>query len=89
VELAGDIFRFTEVAFHEDKVIIEAQQKVIGLDPARQMLSLLMDSGPNLFNRTDMDLAVTIAQHRPRVGRRLGVYAARKPPSAQSTCPTT
>ena len=48
-ELAGDIFRFTEVAFHEDKVIIEAQQKVIGLDPSRQMLSLSMDGGPNLF----------------------------------------
>jgi vanillate O-demethylase monooxygenase subunit len=48
-ELAGDIFRFTEVAFHEDKVIIEAQQKVISLDPSRPMLSLAMDGGPNLF----------------------------------------
>jgi phenylpropionate dioxygenase-like ring-hydroxylating dioxygenase large terminal subunit len=48
-ELAGEIFAFTEVAFHEDKVIIEAQQKVIDQDPARQMLSLAMDGGPNLF----------------------------------------
>ena len=48
-ELAGEIFRFTEVAFHEDKTIIEAQQKVIALDPSRQMLSLAMDGGPNLF----------------------------------------
>jgi phenylpropionate dioxygenase-like ring-hydroxylating dioxygenase large terminal subunit len=47
--LADEIFRFTEVAFHEDKVIIEAQQKVIDRDPARQMLSLAMDGGPNLF----------------------------------------
>ncbi len=44
-DLAGDIFRFTEVAFHEDKVIIEAQQKVISLDPTRPMLSLSMDGG--------------------------------------------
>jgi vanillate O-demethylase monooxygenase subunit len=48
-DLAGEIFRFTEVAFHEDKVIIEAQQKVIAQDPARQMLQLSMDGGPNLF----------------------------------------
>jgi vanillate O-demethylase monooxygenase subunit len=48
-ELAGEIFRFTEVAFHEDKVIIEAQQKVIDQDPTRPMLSLSMDGGPNLF----------------------------------------
>ena len=48
-ELAGEIFRFTEVAFREDKAIIEAQQKVISLDLSRQMLSLAMDGGPNLF----------------------------------------
>jgi len=48
-ELAADMFRFTEVAFHEDKVIIEAQQRILALDPARQMLSLSMDGGPNLF----------------------------------------
>jgi phenylpropionate dioxygenase-like ring-hydroxylating dioxygenase large terminal subunit len=48
-ELAGEIFRLTEVAFHEDKVIIEAQQNIINQDPARPMLSLSMDGGPNLF----------------------------------------
>lgn len=48
-ELAGEIFRFTEVAFHEDKAIIEAQQKVIAQDPGRQMVSLSMDGGPTLF----------------------------------------
>jgi vanillate O-demethylase monooxygenase subunit len=48
-ELADEIFRFTEVAFYEDKAIIEAQQKVITLDLSRPMLSLAMDGGPNLF----------------------------------------
>ncbi len=48
-ELAGEIFRFTEVAFHEDKIIIEAQQNVINQDRGRQMLSLSMDAGPSLF----------------------------------------
>jgi vanillate O-demethylase monooxygenase subunit len=43
------MFRFTEMAFHEDKDIIEAQQKVIDLDPTRQMMSLSFDAGPNLF----------------------------------------
>ena len=32
--LVDEMFRFTEIAFHEDKAIIEAQQKVIALDPA-------------------------------------------------------
>ena len=49
VELADEMFRFTEMAFHEDKDIIEAQQKVIDLDPTRQMMSLSFDAGPNLF----------------------------------------
>ena len=49
VELADEMFRFTEMAFHEDKDIIEAQQKVIDLDPERQMMSLSFDAGPNLF----------------------------------------
>jgi vanillate O-demethylase monooxygenase subunit len=48
-ELAGEIFRFTEVAFHEDKVIIEAQQKVIAQDAGRPMLPLSMDGGPTMF----------------------------------------
>jgi hypothetical protein len=43
------MFRFTETAFHEDKDIIEAQQKVIALDPDRPMLSMAFDAGPNLF----------------------------------------
>jgi vanillate O-demethylase monooxygenase subunit len=58
-ELAGEIFRFTEVAFHEDKVIIEAQQNVINRDPERRMLSLSMDAGPNLFRGIMRELIAT------------------------------
>jgi len=47
--LVGEMFRFTEKAFFEDKEIIEAQQKVIASDPARPMLSTSLDAGPNLF----------------------------------------
>jgi phenylpropionate dioxygenase-like ring-hydroxylating dioxygenase large terminal subunit len=47
--LADEMFRFTETAFYEDKDIIEAQQKVIALDPDRPMLSMSFDAGPNLF----------------------------------------
>ena len=53
---AGEIFRLTEVAFLDDKAIIEAQRKVIALDPARPMPPLLMDGGPNLFRGTMRDL---------------------------------
>jgi vanillate O-demethylase monooxygenase subunit len=49
VALADEMFRFTETAFHEDKAIIEAQQKVIDLDPDQPMMSLSSDAGPNLF----------------------------------------
>jgi phenylpropionate dioxygenase-like ring-hydroxylating dioxygenase large terminal subunit len=54
--LAGEIFRFTERAFHEDKAIIEAQQTVISLDPSCPMLPLAMDGGPNLFRAIVRDL---------------------------------
>jgi hypothetical protein len=47
--LVDEIFRFTETAFLEDKDIIEAQQKVIALDPERPMLSMSFDADPNLF----------------------------------------
>ena len=48
-QLADEMFRFTEVAFREDKAIVEAQQRTIARDPDRQMLTLSMDGGPNLF----------------------------------------
>lgn len=47
--LAQDMLRFTERAFREDKSIIEAQQKVIDLEPDRPMLGLSFDAGPNRF----------------------------------------
>jgi len=47
--LVGEMFRFTQTAFFEDKEIIEAQQTIIALDPDRPMLSMSFDAGPNLF----------------------------------------
>jgi vanillate O-demethylase monooxygenase subunit len=56
---AGDIdpdkldrlFAVTEKAFREDKAIIEAQQKLIDLEPERQMLPTSLDAGPTQFRR--------------------------------------
>jgi vanillate O-demethylase monooxygenase subunit len=42
---------FTERAFNEDKAIIEAQQRVIDLDPAHPMLPTSFDAGPTTFRR--------------------------------------
>jgi len=49
--IVEEMFAFTETAFHEDKSIIEAQQQVIDLDPARRMLLLSADGGPTQFRR--------------------------------------
>lgn len=56
---AGDIdpdrldrlFAVTETAFREDKAIIEAQQRMIDLEPERQMLPTSLDAGPTQFRR--------------------------------------
>ena len=56
---AGDIdadkldrlFAVTETAFHEDKTLIEAQQKMIDLDPERRMLPTSLDAGPTQFRK--------------------------------------
>lgn len=45
------LFAVTETAFQEDKAIIEAQQKLIDLDPERQMLPTSLDAGPTQFRR--------------------------------------
>jgi phenylpropionate dioxygenase-like ring-hydroxylating dioxygenase large terminal subunit len=45
------LYGVTEAAFHEDKSIIEAQQKLIDLDPARRMLPTSLDAGPTQFRR--------------------------------------
>lgn len=56
---AGDIDRdklerlyaVTTTAFHEDKTIIEAQQKLIDREPERPMLGTSLDAGPTHFRK--------------------------------------
>ena len=45
------LFGVTQVAFNEDKTIIEAQQKTIDLDPSRPMLGTSLDAGPTRFRK--------------------------------------
>jgi len=45
------LYATTETAFYEDKRIIEAQQKLIDLDPDRRMLPTSLDAGPTQFRR--------------------------------------
>lgn len=45
------LYAVTTEAFHEDKTLIEAQQKVIDRDPARQMLGTSLDAGPTQFRK--------------------------------------
>ncbi len=45
------LYGVTEAAFHEDKSLIEAQQKLIDLEPARRMLPTSLDAGPTQFRR--------------------------------------
>jgi vanillate O-demethylase monooxygenase subunit len=47
----GRLYAVTETAFHEDKALIEAQQKLIDLDPTRRMLPTSLDAGPTQFRR--------------------------------------
>jgi vanillate O-demethylase monooxygenase subunit len=47
----GRLYAVTETAFHEDKALIEAQQKLIDLDPSRRMLPTSLDAGPTQFRR--------------------------------------
>ena len=50
-ERVGRLFAIVEAAFAEDKAIIEAQQRVIDLDPARRMLPTSLDAGPTQFRK--------------------------------------
>jgi vanillate O-demethylase monooxygenase subunit len=45
------LYAVTTTAFHEDKTIIEAQQKTIDRDPSRQMLGTSLDAGPTHFRK--------------------------------------
>jgi vanillate O-demethylase monooxygenase subunit len=51
------LFAVTEVAFNEDKTLIEAQQKLIDLDPTRPMLPTSLDAGPTQFRKMVDSLA--------------------------------
>ena len=45
------LYAVTTTAFHEDKRIIEAQQKLIDLEPGRAMLPTSLDAGPTRFRK--------------------------------------
>jgi vanillate O-demethylase monooxygenase subunit len=45
------LYAVTTTAFHEDKRIIEAQQKLIDLEPDRKMLPTSLDAGPTQFRK--------------------------------------
>jgi len=45
------LFAVTTTAFHEDKQLIEAQQKLIDLEPDRKMLPTSLDAGPTQFRK--------------------------------------
>ena len=45
------LYAVTTTAFHEDKRIIEAQQKLIDLEPERAMLPTSLDAGPTQFRK--------------------------------------
>lgn len=45
------LFAVTAAAFGEDKALIEAQQKLIDLDPGRRMLPTSLDAGPTRFRK--------------------------------------
>ena len=47
----GRLYAIVEAAFNEDKTIIEAQQKLIDMDPGRRMLPTSLDAGPTRFRK--------------------------------------
>lgn len=51
------LFGVTTAAFYEDKRIIEAQQKLIDLEPGRAMLPTSLDAGPTQFRKLVDSLA--------------------------------
>lgn len=51
------LYAVTTTAFHEDKRIIEGQQKLIDLEPGRAMLPTSLDAGPTQFRKLVDSLA--------------------------------
>ncbi len=66
------LFAIVETAFSEDKAIIEAQQRVIDLDPDRRMLPTSFDAGPTRFRRLVQDLLDHDGQPGPAAAVRAG-----------------
>lgn len=62
--LIDKMFAITQAAFHEDKAIIEAQQRVIDLDPAREMVATNFDGGPIQYRRLVDRLLADEAERR-------------------------
>ena len=54
--LLGKLWEVAEAAFREDVVIIEAQQRVLDLDPGRHMLNTSLDVGLSQFRRVLREL---------------------------------
>jgi vanillate O-demethylase monooxygenase subunit len=50
-EQVGELWNLTLQAFAEDKVMIEGQQRIIDLDPARRIMPAISDKGTVLYNR--------------------------------------
>jgi len=53
-----------EAAFEEDRIIIEAQQKVIDMSPAAKMITTSFDSGVSQFSRM-LDELMRAEAHNP------------------------
>jgi phenylpropionate dioxygenase-like ring-hydroxylating dioxygenase large terminal subunit len=68
----GRLFAIVEAAFNEDKAIIEAQQKLIDLEPDRRMLPTSLDAGPTQFRRLVQTLLEQDGQPGPVVAARAG-----------------
>ena len=60
----GRLYAVVEAAFNEDKAIIEAQQKLIDMDPERRMLPTSLDAGPTQFRK----LVQTLLDHDGQPG---------------------
>lgn len=50
-ESADDMFEVAKMAFDEDKTVIERQQEIIDLDPAKKILATRMDTAAITFER--------------------------------------
>jgi vanillate O-demethylase monooxygenase subunit len=66
------LFAVTETAFGEDKALIEAQQKLIDLEPDRRMLPTSFDGGPTRFRKLVDDLLAADGSPSPALPHQMG-----------------